>query len=137
MSLAPWDIYARSLEPLGYGYPLWGPEPSSELGHICAREDEELMAAYRRRALAVACARRPPWDVLRPEAAICVVGLPKTYRVMTRVCGGMHHAGVHTVLPRVTVLAVMLSSRLGGAGTCALRSEAVWAPLTAVIRRLA
>ena len=53
------------------------------------------MAAYRRRALAVACARRPPWDVLRPEAAICVVGLPKTYRVMTRVCGGMHHAGVH------------------------------------------
>ena len=87
------------------------------------------MAAYRRRALAVACARRPPWDVLRPEAAICVVGLPKTYRVMTRVCGGIHHAGLHTVLPRVTVLAVMLSSRLGGAGTCALRSEAVWAPL--------
>ncbi|KAI0707098.1 hypothetical protein C8Q76DRAFT_747972 [Earliella scabrosa] len=34
MSLAPWDIYARSLEPLGYGYPLWGPEPSSEFGEV-------------------------------------------------------------------------------------------------------
>ena len=35
----------------------------------------------------------------------------------------------HTVLPRATVLVVMLSSRPEGAGTCALRSEAVWAPL--------
>ena len=28
MSSKPWDIYAEQLLPLGYGYPLWIPEPS-------------------------------------------------------------------------------------------------------------
>ena len=29
MSVRPWDIYASELFPLGYGHPLWMPEPSS------------------------------------------------------------------------------------------------------------
>ncbi|KAI0707100.1 hypothetical protein C8Q76DRAFT_800460 [Earliella scabrosa] len=33
-ALAAWDIYAESLEPMGYGYPLWGPEPSSDFGPV-------------------------------------------------------------------------------------------------------
>ena len=31
---APWDIYARELFPLGYGHPVWGPEPSLESGEV-------------------------------------------------------------------------------------------------------
>ena len=33
-TLAAWDIYAESLEPLEHGYPLWRPEPSSEFGPV-------------------------------------------------------------------------------------------------------
>ncbi|KAI0762346.1 hypothetical protein C8Q74DRAFT_1206767 [Fomes fomentarius] len=29
-----WDIYARELLPLGYGYPLWGPEPDGACGEV-------------------------------------------------------------------------------------------------------
>ncbi|KAM5540307.1 hypothetical protein V8D89_006126 [Ganoderma adspersum] len=29
MSVKPWDIYAKQLLPLGYGHPLWMPEPNS------------------------------------------------------------------------------------------------------------
>ena len=31
---APWDIYAEQLLPLGYGYPLWIPEPNGREIHI-------------------------------------------------------------------------------------------------------
>ena len=37
MSTHPWDIYAEQLLPVGYGHPLWLPEPSSreiELGDV-------------------------------------------------------------------------------------------------------
>ena len=35
MANTPWDIYARALLPLGYGYPLWSPEPSdSQVGSV-------------------------------------------------------------------------------------------------------
>lgn len=30
----PWDIYAEKLSPLGYGHPLWIPEPSREYGEV-------------------------------------------------------------------------------------------------------
>ena len=32
--VAAWDIYAKELLPLGYGHPLWGPEPSLEFGEV-------------------------------------------------------------------------------------------------------
>ncbi len=32
--VAPWDIYAEKLFPLGYGHPLWIPEPSREVGEV-------------------------------------------------------------------------------------------------------
>ena len=32
--LHAWDIYAKELQPLGYGYPLWHPEPSPEHGEV-------------------------------------------------------------------------------------------------------
>lgn len=32
MSTKPWDIYAQQLFPVGYGHPLWVPEPSSTSG---------------------------------------------------------------------------------------------------------
>lgn len=32
--VAPWDIYAEKLLPLGYGHPLWAPEPSREFGEV-------------------------------------------------------------------------------------------------------
>lgn len=32
--VAPWDIYAEKLFPLGYGHPLWIPEPSREFGEV-------------------------------------------------------------------------------------------------------
>ncbi|KAI0787412.1 hypothetical protein C8Q74DRAFT_1197184 [Fomes fomentarius] len=34
MSLAAWDIYRKSLEPLGHGIPLWSPEPSPTFGEV-------------------------------------------------------------------------------------------------------
>lgn len=30
----PWDIYAEQLSPLGYGHPLWVPEPSQDTGAV-------------------------------------------------------------------------------------------------------
>ncbi|KAI0635543.1 hypothetical protein C8Q77DRAFT_1039062, partial [Trametes polyzona] len=32
--VAPWDIYAERLFSLGYGYPLWAPEPSLQFGEV-------------------------------------------------------------------------------------------------------
>ena len=32
MATKPWDIYAQQLLPVGYGHPLWVPEPSSTSG---------------------------------------------------------------------------------------------------------
>lgn len=32
--VAAWDIYAKELTPLGYGYPLWGPEPCPQFGEV-------------------------------------------------------------------------------------------------------
>lgn len=32
--VAPWEVYAESLFPLGYGHPLWIPEPSQEFGEV-------------------------------------------------------------------------------------------------------
>ncbi|KAI0750127.1 hypothetical protein C8Q80DRAFT_1269887 [Daedaleopsis nitida] len=29
-----WDLYAKGLMPLGYGYPLWGPEPDPTYGEV-------------------------------------------------------------------------------------------------------
>lgn len=29
-----WDIYARELMPLGFGHPLWGPEPCLQFGEV-------------------------------------------------------------------------------------------------------
>ncbi|PIL29739.1 hypothetical protein GSI_08178 [Ganoderma sinense ZZ0214-1] len=29
MSVKPWDIYVEELLPIGYGHPLWMPEPDS------------------------------------------------------------------------------------------------------------
>ena len=37
MNTYPWDIYAEQLLPVGYGHPLWLPEPNSreiELGDV-------------------------------------------------------------------------------------------------------
>ena len=31
---APWEIYAEQLFPLGYGHPLWIPEPNGREVHI-------------------------------------------------------------------------------------------------------
>lgn len=31
---AAWDIYAKELVPLAFGYPLWGPEPDSRHGEV-------------------------------------------------------------------------------------------------------
>lgn len=31
---SPWDLYAKGLMPLGYGYPLWGPEPDPSFGEV-------------------------------------------------------------------------------------------------------
>lgn len=31
---AAWDIYAKELIPLGFGYPLWGAEPDSQFGEV-------------------------------------------------------------------------------------------------------
>ena len=31
---AAWDIYARRLMHLGYGHPLWGPEPCERFGEV-------------------------------------------------------------------------------------------------------
>ncbi|KAI0659505.1 hypothetical protein C8Q70DRAFT_1044986 [Cubamyces menziesii] len=51
MSTPPWDIYAEQLEPLGYGYPLWTPDPAPgaaqvDIGDVGLIKDGEFIALF-------------------------------------------------------------------------------------------
>ncbi|KAI0323503.1 hypothetical protein GY45DRAFT_1349778 [Cubamyces sp. BRFM 1775] len=51
MSTPPWDIYAQQLEPLGYGYPLWTPDPAPgaaqvDIGDVGFIKDGEFIALF-------------------------------------------------------------------------------------------
>ena len=41
-----WNIYAKQLMPLGFGYPLWGPEPDPDLGEVRIGDVGYLQEGY-------------------------------------------------------------------------------------------
>ena len=49
MSTTPWDIYADQLFPVGYGHPLWIPEPNErevQIGDVGWLKEGEFRALF-------------------------------------------------------------------------------------------
>lgn len=49
MSTTPWDIYAEQLFPIGYGHPLWIPEPNErevQIGDVGWLKEGEFRALF-------------------------------------------------------------------------------------------
>ena len=49
MSTTPWDIYAEQLFPVGYGHPLWIPEPNErevQIGDVGWLKEGEFRALF-------------------------------------------------------------------------------------------